>query len=50
MKSCRDGYAHGNIYGLIDGMLLGQRYGTVIGYEVIVVDGEVLTPKVELEI
>ena len=36
MASSEDGTEHGNLDGLLDIMLPGQEYGTILGYSVIV--------------
>ena len=45
MEHAKDRNAHGNTDGLLDGISLGQEYGTVLGSTGIVVDGEVNMSK-----
>ena len=50
MEYCRDGTTHGNLYGLLDGMILGQEDGTLLKSEVVVFGGEVHISKLYLMI
>ena len=49
-ESYKYGTAHGKLDDLLDRMLLGQEYGNIQGYIVIVVDGEVHMSKVYFEV
>ena len=48
VESQKDGTEYGNIDVLVDGISLGQEYGTVLGYSAKVVGGKVNILKVKV--